>query len=31
MSVRAGKFVRAAAFGWDANAKEFAEIGLALR
>jgi proteasome lid subunit RPN8/RPN11 len=30
-SVRAGKFVRAAAFGWDANAKEFAEISLAIR
>jgi proteasome lid subunit RPN8/RPN11 len=28
MSVRAGKFARAAAFGWDAGAKEFVEIGL---
>jgi len=31
MSVRAGKFARAAAFGWDAGAKEFAEIGLDIR
>jgi proteasome lid subunit RPN8/RPN11 len=28
ISVRAGKFARAAAFAWDAAAKEFAEIGL---
>jgi proteasome lid subunit RPN8/RPN11 len=28
MSVRAGKFVRAAAFGWDSAAKEFVEIAL---
>ena len=28
MSVRGGKFVRAAAFRWDSAAKEFAEIGL---
>lgn len=28
MSVRAGKFARAAVFGWDAAAKEFAEVGL---
>jgi proteasome lid subunit RPN8/RPN11 len=28
MSVRGSKFVRAAAFGWDSAAKEFAEIGL---
>jgi proteasome lid subunit RPN8/RPN11 len=28
MSVRGGKFVRAAAFGWDSAAKEFIEIGL---
>src|ERR1700720_1448532 len=28
MSIRAGKFARAAAFGWAAGAKEFVEIGL---
>jgi proteasome lid subunit RPN8/RPN11 len=28
MSIRSGKFVCAAAFGWDAAAKEFAEITL---
>ena len=28
MSIRSGKFARAAAFGWDAVAKEFAEITL---
>ena len=28
MSIRSGKFVRAAAFGWDEAAKEFAEITL---
>jgi len=28
MSVRRGKFARAAAFGWDSIAKEFAEVGL---
>jgi proteasome lid subunit RPN8/RPN11 len=28
MSVRDRKFVRAAAFGWDSAAKEFAEVGL---
>jgi [CysO sulfur-carrier protein]-S-L-cysteine hydrolase len=28
MSVRGGKFVRAAAFAWDEAAKEFAEVGL---
>jgi proteasome lid subunit RPN8/RPN11 len=31
MSVRGGKFVRAAAFGWDAAAKEFIEIGLDIK
>jgi proteasome lid subunit RPN8/RPN11 len=31
MSVRGGKFVRAAAFGWDAAAKDFAEIGLDIK
>jgi [CysO sulfur-carrier protein]-S-L-cysteine hydrolase len=31
MSIRGGKFARAAAFGWDAGAKEFAEIGLDIR
>jgi proteasome lid subunit RPN8/RPN11 len=31
MSVRTGKFVRAAAFGWDASAKEFAEIPLDIK
>ena len=31
MSIRGGKFARAAAFGWDAAAKEFAEIGLDIR
>ena len=31
MSVQMGKFARAAAFGWDAEAKEFAEIGLDIR
>src|ERR1700687_621157 len=31
MSVRGGKFARAAAFGWDAGAKEVAEIGLDIR
>ena len=31
MSVRGGKFVRAAAFGWDAAAKEFVEVGLDIR
>src|SRR5258708_2572810 len=31
MSVRAGKFVRAAAFGWDAAVKDFVEISLAIR
>jgi proteasome lid subunit RPN8/RPN11 len=28
MSIRGGKFARAAAFGWDEKAKEFAELGL---
>jgi proteasome lid subunit RPN8/RPN11 len=28
MSVRDGKFVRAAAFGWDSAMKEFAEVSL---
>ena len=28
MSIRGGKFARVAAFGWDAGAKEFVEIGL---
>ena len=28
MSVRGGKFARAAAFAWDGGTKEFAEIGL---
>lgn len=28
MSVRGGKFVRAAAFGWDRAAKDFVEVGL---
>jgi proteasome lid subunit RPN8/RPN11 len=31
MSVRSGKFVRAAAFGWDSAAKEFTEIGLDIK
>jgi len=31
MSIRGGKFARVAAFGWDARAKEFAEIGLEIR
>ena len=31
MSVRDGKFVRAAAFGWDSAAKEFVEIGLDIK
>ena len=31
MSVRTAKFVRAAAFGWDTGASEFAEIGLEIR
>jgi proteasome lid subunit RPN8/RPN11 len=31
MSVRASKFVRAAAFGWDTGMKEFREIGLEVR
>jgi [CysO sulfur-carrier protein]-S-L-cysteine hydrolase len=30
MSVRAGKFVRAAAFAWDPNEKEFAETNLTI-
>jgi [CysO sulfur-carrier protein]-S-L-cysteine hydrolase len=30
MSIRAAKFVRAAAFGWDSAAKDFAEIPLAI-
>ena len=28
LSIRAGKFARAAAFGWDSEKKEFAEIPL---
>jgi proteasome lid subunit RPN8/RPN11 len=31
MSVRDGKFVRAAAFGWDSSAKEFVELGLDMK
>jgi [CysO sulfur-carrier protein]-S-L-cysteine hydrolase len=31
ISVRAGKFVRAAAFGWDPEKKEFSEINLPCR
>jgi adenylyltransferase/sulfurtransferase len=31
MSIRSGKFVKAAAFGWDAEKKEFAEIPLLRR
>jgi [CysO sulfur-carrier protein]-S-L-cysteine hydrolase len=31
MSVRDGKFVRAAAFGWDSSAKEFAELALDIK
>jgi [CysO sulfur-carrier protein]-S-L-cysteine hydrolase len=31
MSIRAGKFVRAAAFGWDPGKKEFAEIDLTIK
>lgn len=31
MSVRSGKFVRAAAFGWDPAAKEFVEVALDIR
>lgn len=31
MSIRGGKFTRAAAFGWDAAAAEFAELGLDIR
>ncbi len=31
MSVRAGKFVRAAAFGWDMAAKDFVEIALDIK
>jgi len=31
MSVRAGKFVRAAAFGWDPEKKEFSEMNLRCR
>jgi len=30
VSVRGGKFTHAAAFGWNAGAKRFAEIGLDL-
>ncbi len=31
MSVRGGKFVRAAAFGWDPEKKEFAEINFGVQ
>lgn len=31
MSIRAGKFVRAAAFTWDPEKKEFAEINLTIQ
>ncbi len=31
MSIRGGNFVRAAAFGWDGDAREFAEIGLEIK